>query len=137
MNCFPDKIENCSFSFAWANDSQTFFYSQLDESGGNRLYKARKHILGTGIYQDQTVYEERDRRFKDLAERYAFVIGINQKIEQARNAERLPLARPTGRSQEPVSGKSLHNEEYNRRRSRAYNISRGIREPGMRRKPTH
>jgi oligopeptidase B len=57
----PDKIENCSSSFAWANDNKTFFYGQLDDA--HRPYKALKHILGTNLDQDATIYEEKDDRF--------------------------------------------------------------------------
>jgi oligopeptidase B len=57
----PDEIKNCSYSFAWANDNKTFFYDQLDEA--RRPYKALKHVLGSGIDQDRTVYEEKDERF--------------------------------------------------------------------------
>src|ERR1700732_2749649 len=57
----PDEMKNCSYSFAWANDNKTFFYDQLDEA--HRPYKALKHVLGSGIDQDRTVYEEKDERF--------------------------------------------------------------------------
>jgi oligopeptidase B len=57
----PDEIKNCSGSFAWANDNKTFFYDQLDAA--RRPYKALKHVLGTGVDQDRTVYEEKDERF--------------------------------------------------------------------------
>ncbi len=57
----PDEIKNCSYSFAWANDDKTFFYDQLDEA--HRPCKALKHVLGSGIDQDRTVYEEKDERF--------------------------------------------------------------------------
>ncbi len=57
----PDEIKNCSGSFAWANDNKTFFYDQLDDA--RRPYKALKHVLGTSVDQDPTVYEEKDARF--------------------------------------------------------------------------
>ena len=57
----PDEIKNCSESFAWANDNKTFFYDQLDDA--HRPYKALKHVLGTSVDQDPTVYEEKDDRF--------------------------------------------------------------------------
>lgn len=57
----PDEIKNCSDSFAWANDNKTFFYDQLDDA--RRPYKALKHVLGTSVDQDPTVYEEKDARF--------------------------------------------------------------------------
>lgn len=57
----PDEIKNCGGSFAWANDNKTFFYDQLDDA--RRPYKALKHVLGTSVNQDPTVYEEQDARF--------------------------------------------------------------------------
>jgi len=57
----PDTIKNCSYSFAWFNDNRTFFYDQLDAA--HRPYKALKHVLGTAVDQDPTVYEEKDERF--------------------------------------------------------------------------
>ena len=57
----PDEIKNCSYSFAWSNDNKTFFYDQLDAA--HRPYKALKHVLGTAVDQDRTVYEEKDERF--------------------------------------------------------------------------
>jgi oligopeptidase B len=56
-----DEIKNCGYSFAWANDNKTFFYDQLDAA--HRPYKALKHVLGTSVDQDRTVYEEKDERF--------------------------------------------------------------------------
>ena len=72
----PDEIKNCSYSFAWANDNKTFFYDQLDDA--HRPYKALKHILGTSVDQDPTVYEEKDDRFfleisKSRSEKLIFV----------------------------------------------------------------
>jgi oligopeptidase B len=57
----PDEIKNCSESFAWANDNKTFFYDQLDEA--HRPYKALKHVLGTSVDKDPTIYEEKDDRY--------------------------------------------------------------------------
>jgi len=72
----PDEIKNCSYSFAWANDNKTFFYDQLDDA--RRPYKALKHVLGTNVDQDPTIYEEKDERFfldisKSRNEKYIFV----------------------------------------------------------------
>src|SRR6202047_729134 len=73
---WPDEIKNSSYSFAWANDNKTFFYDRLDDA--NRPYKALKHILGTSVNQDPTVYEEKDARFfleiyKSRSEKFIFV----------------------------------------------------------------
>ena len=57
----PDEIKNCSYSCVWGNDNRTLFYDQLDDA--HRPYKAQKHVLGTSVDQDPTVYEEKDDRF--------------------------------------------------------------------------
>jgi len=72
----PDEIKNCSYSFAWANDNKTFFYDQLDDA--RRPYKALKHVLGTAVDQDPTIYEEKDERYfleisKSRNKKYIFV----------------------------------------------------------------
>src|SRR3984957_6184211 len=72
----PDQIKNCSNSCVAANDNKTLFYDQLDEA--RRPYKAQKHLLGTSVDQDPTVYEEKDGRFfleisKSRNEKFIFV----------------------------------------------------------------
>ena len=83
----PDEIKNSSYSFAWANDNKTFFYDQLDDA--NRPYKALKHILGTSVNQDQTVYEEKDARFfleiyKSRSEKFIFVSVESERASEVR-----------------------------------------------------
>src|SRR5271157_2742698 len=86
----PDEIKNSSYSFAWANDNKTFFYDQLDDA--NRPYKALKHILGTSVNQDRTVYEEKDARFfleinKSRSERFIFVSVESERASEVRFAD--------------------------------------------------
>ena len=83
----PDEIKNSSYSFAWANDNKTFFYDQLDDA--NRPYKALKHILGTSVNQDPTVYEEKDARFfleiyKSRSEKFIFVSVESERASEVR-----------------------------------------------------
>jgi oligopeptidase B len=83
----PDEIGNSSYSFAWANDNKTFFYDQLDDA--HRPYKALKHILGTSVNQDATVYEEKDARFfleitKSRSERFIFVSVESERASEVR-----------------------------------------------------
>jgi oligopeptidase B len=99
----PDEIRNCSGSFAWANDNKTFVYDQLDEA--HRPYKALKHVLGTGVDQDSTIYEEKDERFflgisKSRDEKFIFV-GVESELsseirflEANRPDKELELIRP-------------------------------------------
>jgi oligopeptidase B len=63
-------------SFAWGNDSRTFFYTQADETC--RMYKVLKFVLGTNTYEGQTVYEEHDNRlsvdlFKSRSQQVIFI----------------------------------------------------------------
>ncbi|HEY2123327.1 MAG TPA: S9 family peptidase [Chthoniobacterales bacterium] len=99
----PDEIKNCSPSFAWANDNKTFFYDQLDAA--RRPYKALKHVLGTKVDQDPTIYEEKDERFflditKSRNHSYIFVSVESELSSEIRflNADRpndsLALIRP-------------------------------------------
>ena len=83
----PDEIKNSSYSFAWANDNKTFFYDQLDDA--DRPYKALKHILGTSVNQDPTVYEEKDARFfleiyKSRSEKFIFVSVESERASEVR-----------------------------------------------------
>jgi oligopeptidase B len=83
----PDEISNSSYSFAWANDNKTFFYDQLDDA--QRPYKALKHILGTSVNQDPTVYEEKDARFfleifKSRSEKFIFVSVESKRASEVR-----------------------------------------------------
>ena len=83
----PEEIKNSSYSFAWANDNKTFFYDQLDDA--NRPYKALKHILGTSVNQDRTVYEEKDARFfleiyKARSEKFIFVSVESERASEVR-----------------------------------------------------
>jgi oligopeptidase B len=83
----PDEIRNSSYSFAWANDNKTFFYDQLDDA--NRPYKALRHVLGTSVNQDPTVYEEKDARFfleisKSRSEKLIFVSVDSERASEVR-----------------------------------------------------
>ena len=83
----PDEIGNSSYSFAWANDNKTFFYDQLDDA--HRPCKALKHILGTSVNQDATVYEEKDARFfleitKSRSEKFIFVSVESERASEVR-----------------------------------------------------
>lgn len=52
--------------FAWAADSRTFFYIELDAA--SRPYRVRRHRLGSDPAADPVVFEEADERFfLDLA----------------------------------------------------------------------
>ena len=57
----PDKMTNCSYSGAWANDNKTFFYTLNDKTV--RSYKVMRHVLGTETDKDAEVYAEDDNTF--------------------------------------------------------------------------
>ena len=71
-----DEITGAYYSFAWANDSTTFFYTTLDIN--HRPVRVRRHKLGSKPETDETVYEERDSRFfvgvtKSASKQYIFI----------------------------------------------------------------
>lgn len=58
---YEETIPNTYYSFAWANDSQTVFYTQVDEA--HRPYKLFRHQLGTSATEDGLVYHETDESY--------------------------------------------------------------------------
>jgi len=59
---YPDVLENVSSSFAWANDSRTFYYV-LKNKQTLVPWQVWRHQLGTSQQEDQLVYEEQDDTF--------------------------------------------------------------------------
>ncbi|WGV23261.1 S9 family peptidase [Halotia branconii] len=55
---YPETILDTYFSFAWANDNKTGFYTKIDAA--NRPYQLFRHTLGTPPTQDVLIYEELD-----------------------------------------------------------------------------
>lgn len=56
-----DSIANTSGVVAWADDSRTLFYVELNEN--LRPFRVKAHVLGTPVGEDRTVYEEADGSF--------------------------------------------------------------------------
>ena len=54
-------IKNTTGSVAWANDSETFFYTLKDDN--LRPSKILRHSLGTNIKDDALIFEESDETF--------------------------------------------------------------------------
>ncbi|MFH1170240.1 MAG: S9 family peptidase [Candidatus Vogelbacteria bacterium] len=52
----PEIITGTYYTLAWANDSQTFFYTSLDAV--KRPYRIYCHRLGSSVADDYLVYEE-------------------------------------------------------------------------------
>ncbi len=55
---YAESIPDTYFSFAWANDNQTVFYTNLDDT--NRPFQLFRHTLGTSINEDVLIYHEPD-----------------------------------------------------------------------------
>ena len=75
----PDKIEQTTGSFVWANDNQTIFYTKQDEQT-LRPFQLFKHTLGTDVSEDELVYTEEDETFwlgvgKDKAKGYINIVS--------------------------------------------------------------
>ena len=56
-----EAIANTSPSFAWANDSRTFFYTVRDAA--RRPHQVYRHVLGRPTTDDELVFHETDERF--------------------------------------------------------------------------
>ncbi len=56
-----DVIERSSGGGVWANDSKSFYYTELD--GNHRPWRVLRHVLGTPQGEDAIVYEESDPGF--------------------------------------------------------------------------
>ncbi len=77
----PDRIENVSYSLAWAGDG-TVFYTVQDHA--HRPYRVMRHRLGTDPSSDVVVHEEPDERYycgvsKSKSEEYVF-LSLGSKI---------------------------------------------------------
>jgi oligopeptidase B len=81
----PEAIPDTSYSLAWANDNQSFFYSVLDDH--HRPLRIFRHRLGEEPAQDRLVYEEKDEGFfvgvgKSQSRRFIYVVtGGNNMAE--------------------------------------------------------
>jgi oligopeptidase B len=58
---YPDQIDSVAYSFAWANDNLTFFYTVFDAAW--RPYRVYRHQLGQKAAADIIVFEEKDPGF--------------------------------------------------------------------------
>jgi oligopeptidase B len=58
---YPESIPNTGSSFAWGNDSQTVFYTTVDEA--HRPFKLFRHTLGAAIDTDVLIHHETDDSF--------------------------------------------------------------------------
>jgi oligopeptidase B len=72
-----DQITNTTGSPCWANDNKTIFYTSKNPATllSDKIYR---HSLGTGMEQDQLVYEEKDpsnyiQVFKSKNRKYIFI----------------------------------------------------------------
>jgi oligopeptidase B len=71
----PQSIPETYYSFAWANDNQTVFYTKIDSA--NRPDRLFRHVLGQDIADDVLVYHEPDESYNlavDKTESDAYII---------------------------------------------------------------
>ncbi|MFC2082356.1 S9 family peptidase [Bacteroidota bacterium] len=74
---FPEIIPLTTGEAVWANDNKTIFYTLKDENT-LRAYKIMRHVIGTDVSEDVTVYEELDDTFrcwvdKSKNDKYIFI----------------------------------------------------------------
>ncbi len=91
-----EEIPNTYYSFAWANDDRTLFYSTLDSA--KRPYKIFRHVLGTNPSTDQLIYHEPDEKFhvgvsKTRSRRFILLSANSMVTHEVRY---LDADRPTG-----------------------------------------
>lgn len=58
---YPENIPETHYSLAWGNDSQTVFYTQVDEA--HRPFKLLRHTLNSPLSEDELVYQEPDESY--------------------------------------------------------------------------
>ncbi len=60
---YAEEIQMSSGRMAWAKDSRTVFYAQIDPET-LRSFKVSRHVLGTPAAGDEVVFEEKDETFE-------------------------------------------------------------------------
>jgi oligopeptidase B len=58
----PDELFGTFYGLAWAADSNSFFYTTVDESW--RPDQVHRHVIGTTQHGDEVVWHELDRHFE-------------------------------------------------------------------------
>jgi oligopeptidase B len=79
---YPESIPETYYAFAWANDSQTVFYTQVDAA--HRPFKLFRHVLGQPATEDVLVHHEHDESYflgigKTRSEAY-ILMSLDSKI---------------------------------------------------------
>jgi oligopeptidase B len=92
---YLETIPETYYSFAWASDNQTVFYTKVDAA--NRPYQIFRHRLGSAIAQDELVYYELDEAYflsvhRTLSDAY---ITIDSESMVTSEVYFLPADRPT------------------------------------------
>jgi oligopeptidase B len=90
-----ETIPETYYSFAWASDNQTVFYTKVDAA--NRPYQIFRHTLGSAVAQDELVYYELDEAYflsvhRTLSDAY---ITISSESMVTSEVHFLPADRPT------------------------------------------
>jgi oligopeptidase B len=92
---YPEIIPQTYYSFAWANDNQTVFYTKVDAA--NRPYQLFRHTLGNAVLRDELVYHEPDEAYfvsvsKTLSDAY-IMLSLGSMVTS--EVYFLPADRPT------------------------------------------
>jgi oligopeptidase B len=79
---YPETIPETYYSFAWANDNKTVFYTKIDLA--NRPFQLFRHTLGTSVDKDVLIFHEPDDAFflevmKTRSEAY-IMMGLGSQI---------------------------------------------------------
>ena len=93
---YLETIPDTYYSFAWGNDSQTVFYTQVDAA--HRPYKLFRHRLGTPATDDVLIYHEADDAYflsvgTTRSEAY-ILLSLNSKVTS--EVHYLDANHPTG-----------------------------------------
>ncbi len=86
----PDEIPGSYYSFAWAGDNRTVFYTTLDSA--KRPFKVFRHVLGSDPRNDALVYHETDEMYhvrigKTRSRRFVLITSGSQITREVRYLE--------------------------------------------------
>ncbi len=107
----PQSISDISYSFAWANDNKTVFYTKRDKA--LRPYKAYRYTVGSAVNTETEIYHEKDDRFfvgvsRSTNDKYIF-IGLGSQVTS--EYWTLPADQPSGKFQ--LFAPRIQGVEYN------------------------
>lgn len=107
----PQSIPDISYSFAWANDNKTVFFTKRDKA--LRPFKVFKYTVGSAANSITEIYHEKDDRFfvgvsRSSNDKYIF-IGLGSQVTS--EYWTLPADQPNGKFQ--LFAPRIQGVEYN------------------------